>query len=63
MTLFGFIIGLVITILGMFVWSYSDNNINILGFEFRSEKLGHCFLVLGGILSGFMFLGLIFATV
>jgi hypothetical protein len=62
MALLGFIIGLIITILGMFVWSYSDHNINIIGLEFNSEKLGQCLLLLGGILSGVMFIGLIFST-
>ena len=61
MLLFGFIIGLIITILGIFVWSYSDY-VNITGLRFDSEKLGTGLLILGGLMSGILFMGLVFST-
>lgn len=50
---FWFIIGLFLTILGAFVWSYKHNLI-IKDFIFDGEILGKCLLVIGAVLAGIM---------
>lgn len=54
---FWFIIGFALLVLGAFVMAYNDD-VTIKGYEFDSEVLGACLMIIGGILTGVMLFAL-----
>ena len=52
-----FVTGFIMAILGPFLVAY-DDYIKIKDYEFDSEILGICFLIIGGLLAGIMLLAL-----